>query len=313
MPEPVNYFFMGKGGVGKSTSSALYSVFMAEKGYRVLMVSLDPAHNQSDIFDTQLSDKPKAITSNFTAVEVDQDRWIKIYLKDVQQQINRTYAYLTAFNLDRYFNVIKHSPGLEEYALTLAFRHLCAKFAHYDYLVFDMPPTALSLKFFYLPSLSLLWVEQLLALRQELIRKRDIITKIKLGRKEFERDKVLRKIGQMRDEFQSLKELFEDSRRTRVDLVLNPDRLSFAESLRIFHGLGEIDVHLDRLVYNKMRPDTECALIDPAMQGLPMLNFPHSETPLIGYDTLRRFLRQNDELVGKQLAGCLLNDSPPGA
>ncbi|MBW2538642.1 MAG: AAA family ATPase [Deltaproteobacteria bacterium] len=50
MKKPINIFFVGKGGVGKSTSAALNAVFLAQKGFRVLIVSLDPAHNQSDIF-----------------------------------------------------------------------------------------------------------------------------------------------------------------------------------------------------------------------------------------------------------------------
>lgn len=148
MIKSVNLFFMGKGGVGKSTSSALYSVYLAEKGYKVLMVSLDPAHNQSDIFKKSFSDKPTKVTNAFSVIEVDQEKWIKLYLKEIQLQINRTYTYLTAFNLEGYFKVIKHSPGLEEYALILAFNHIQNNFTDYDYLIFDMAPTALSLKFF---------------------------------------------------------------------------------------------------------------------------------------------------------------------
>ena len=109
--------------------------------------------------------------SNLFVIEVDQERWIKTYLKDVQQQINRTYAYLTAFNLEKHFNVIKHSPGLEAYALLLAYKHIRRTYADVDFLIFDMPPTALTLKFFSLPSLSLIWLDHLLALRRDIIKK----------------------------------------------------------------------------------------------------------------------------------------------
>jgi len=47
--------------VGKSTAAALNSLFLAQKGFQILIVSLDPAHNQSDIFETSLSDKPTKI------------------------------------------------------------------------------------------------------------------------------------------------------------------------------------------------------------------------------------------------------------
>ncbi len=292
---------MGKGGVGKSTSSALYSVYLAEKGYKVLMVSLDPAHNQSDIFKKNFSDKPTKVTNAFSVIEIDQEKWIKVYLKGIQRQISRTYTYLTAFNLESYFKVIKHSPGLEEYALILAFKHIQNDFSNYDYLIFDMPPTALGLKFFNLPVLSLTWIEQLFTLRQEIIKKREIITKIKIAKKEFERDKVLNKINEMKNEFQTLKNIFENNDKTKVQLVLNPDELSFAESMRIFEGLKDINIHVNQIVYNKKQADLSGDELSKALAEIPMINFPCSETPLIGYDMLSQFLKNNDNLVEKQL------------
>ncbi len=292
---------MGKGGVGKSTSSALYSVYLAEKGYKVLMVSLDPAHNQSDIFKKNFSDKPTKVTNAFSVIEIDQEKWIKVYLKGIQRQISRTYTYLTAFNLESYFKVIKHSPGLEEYALILAFKHIQNDFSNYDYLIFDMPPTALGLKFFNLPVLSLTWIEQLFTLRQEIIKKREIITKIKIAKKEFERDKVLNKINEMKNEFQTLKNIFENNDKTKVQLVLNPDELSFAESMRIFESLKDINIPVNQIVYNKKQADLSGDELSKALAEIPMINFPCSETPLIGYDMLSQFLKNNDNLVEKQL------------
>jgi len=304
MKGPTNLFFMGKGGVGKSTSAALTSVFLAQKGHRVLLVSLDPAHNQSDIFEKSLSDKPSEMMPGLLAAEIDQDAWIRTYLKDVHRQIKKTYAYLTAFNLEKYFDVIKHSPGLEEYALMLAFEKIRKDYSQFDYLMFDMPPTALSLKFFSLPSLSLVWIEHLLALRQEIIEKRELITKIKLLGKEFERDKVLNKIEAQRKQYQALKETLEDTERTHVFLVLNPDKLSHAESLRIFNSLKQIHIRLHRTIYNKRPANKSCANIDPVFTGIPMLNFPYSDSPLIGISNLEDFLKTNEEIVEKHLNAC---------
>ena len=304
MDGPINLFFMGKGGVGKSTSAALTSIFLAQKGRRVLLVSLDPAHNQADIFEKKLSDKPSEMLPRLLAAEIDQDAWIRTYLKDVHQQINKTYAYLTAFNLEKYFAVIKHSPGLEEYALMLAFESIRKNYSQFDYLLFDMPPTALSLKFLSLPSLSLVWIEHLLALRREIIEKRELITRIKLLGKEFERDKVLNKIEEQRKQYQALKEMLEDIEQTHVFLVLNPDKLSHAESRRIFNALKEINIRLYRTIYNKRPENKSCAEIDPLFGAIPMLNFPYSETPLIGVHNLQRFLGANEEVLEKQTTLC---------
>ena len=295
MNKATNIFFMGKGGVGKSTSAALTSVFLAQKGFQVLIVSLDPAHNQSDIFEKNLSDKPFQIEPNLLGIEIDQEFWIKQYLKDVHNQINKTYSYLTAFNLDKYFGVIKHSPGLEEYALILAFEQIRKDFSQLDYLILDMPPTALALKFFNLPSLSMIWIEHLLALREEIIQKRELITKIKILKKEFERDKVLKKIEEQRKQYQTLKDTFEDPDRTKINLVLNPDKLSLAESKRILEGLGTINISLSQVIVNKVQDDSSLDHIKREFKGIPLLKTPFSETPLIGQDILWRFLKENED------------------
>ncbi len=291
MNKATNIFFMGKGGVGKSTSAALTSVFLAQKGFQVLIVSLDPAHNQSDIFEKNLSDKPFQIAPNLLAIEIDQEFWIRQYLKDVHNQINKTYSYLTALNLDKYFGVIKHSPGLEEYALILAFEQIGKDFSQLDYLIFDMPPTALALKFFNLPSLSMIWIEHLLALREEIIQKRELITKIKILKKEFERDKVLKKIEEQR----TLKDTFEDPDGTKINLVLNPDKLSLAESKRIVEGLGAINISPSQVIVNKMQENSSMDHIDREFKGIPLLKTPFSEIPLIGLDILWRFLKENED------------------
>jgi arsenite-transporting ATPase len=284
-------FFLGKGGVGKSTSAALTSLFLAERGFKVLVVSLDPAHNQSDIFEKKLAAKPIKIAPRLSAIEIEQKSWVRHYLKDIQRQIKRTYSYLAAFNLENYFSVIKHSPGLEEYALILAFEQIREDFSQTDYIVFDMPPTALALKFFNLPSLSLVWIEHLLGLRRQIIEKREIITKIKLLGKEVERDKVLNKIEALRRQYQNLKSIFEDSVRTQILLVLNPDILSHAESVRIFRTLREIRIPVSSTIYNKRPTSADCARIDPIFDDIPRVDLPYCETPLIGIPNLRSYLQ----------------------
>lgn len=274
---------------------------MAHQGFKVLIVSLDPAHNQCDIFEKSFSDRLVQIAPNLSAIEIDQDYWIRRYLKDVQDQINRTYSYLTALNLDKYFRVVKHSPGLEEYALILVFKDILQKFGELDFLVFDMPPTALALKFFTLPTLSLIWIEQLLVLRQEIIKKRDSISKVKYLKKEAEKDKILNKINEMKKDYENLKNIFEDCEETHINLVLNPDKLSLAESTRIVEALHDINITCSQIINNKVQLHSSCDDINNTFSDIPMCQCPYSETPLIGLTNLEQFLKANDSVVAEHV------------
>lgn len=49
------HMYIGKGGVGKSTSSSMEAIrFAKDKAKKVLLVSMDPAHNLHDLFETRL-------------------------------------------------------------------------------------------------------------------------------------------------------------------------------------------------------------------------------------------------------------------
>ncbi|UCG07422.1 MAG: ArsA family ATPase, partial [Desulfobacterales bacterium] len=225
------YFFIGKGGVGKSTTSAITALSTAQTGRDTLLVSMDPAHNQRDIFEREFSEKPVQMNACLAIKEVDTDYWIAKYLKETQDHIKRTYAYESAFNLQKYFKVLQFSPGLEEYALLLAFENVLQVSEDKDIIIFDMAPTALTLRFFSLPFITLIWLEELLKLRKKIYEKKEIISKIRIGKKEIEQDKVKAKLEGMILNYGFLRDRFR-SDTTRIHLVMNTDKLSFAEALR---------------------------------------------------------------------------------
>jgi len=249
-----SFFFLGKGGVGKSTCSALTALGLARRGLDVLLVSMDPAHNQCDIFGVPLSDRPKRVTDGLRVVEVDQERWVRRYLTGIEERIQENYRYLTSFNLERYFRLLRHSPGLEEHALLLAYRSIRERHGSADAVVLDMAPTALSLRFFALPSLSLIWAHQLAGLRREILQRREIVTRVRFPGREVETDRLLLRLDESIEEYEALRTAFEDGSRTRITLVMNPDRLSLSESLRIAERLGDAGIRIERLLVNRVTP-----------------------------------------------------------
>jgi arsenite-transporting ATPase len=66
-------FYTGKGSAGKTSIAAATGLELARRGYRMLVMSVDPAHSLSDALDL---DKPLMNRGASCLVDVAQDLWI---------------------------------------------------------------------------------------------------------------------------------------------------------------------------------------------------------------------------------------------
>ncbi len=281
-------FFLGKGGTGKSTTSAVLSLMLSRQHHKVALASFDDAHNQGDIFQADFSHKPTRINGFLEVIQVDRDREIKAYLKQTAAQVKKSFAYLTAFNLDHYFDVLKYSPGLEEYGLITAFLDLKKQYQTHDYLIIDMPPTALSMRFFNLPSLSLTWTKQLEKLRQDIHKRKEIVSRIKFAGKEIERDKIMGKLVENKTLYRNLNAFFQDPDQAMVFAVFNRDLLSVEETRRIIALLDDMSIAMAGLVLNEKSLTRE-PFTNP-FPGIQLHGLPFSPVPLIGKDVLEGYI-----------------------
>ncbi len=282
-------FFTGKGGVGKSTGSALFAYKLAKAGNKVLLNSIDPAHNLHDIFACKLDSTPKEIITGLSVMETNLDLWVKKYLMDTEKEFKEVYKYQEAFNLHKYFKTLKYSPGLEEYAVLLALQDTIDKYSDRDYVIFDTPPTALTLKFLALPSVSLLWLKELVKFRQMILNKKDIVTKIKDGKRgtEIEKDPVLKRIEGLIIIYQKLTNQFIDSKNTKIVVVMNPDKLSLSESKDILIRLKDLDMTIPFIILNKFTGDEGiCKTLENDFRGTKVVKFNKNDFEIVGLDCL---------------------------
>ncbi len=293
--KPELQFFIGKGGVGKSTTSAITSVHLSRNSHDILLVSMDPAHNQSDIFQNNFSEKPRQVADHLAVKEVNVDFWIEKYLKETEKTIKQTYSYESAFNLQNYFNVLQFSPGLEEYALLLAFENIIRTFEDKDIIIFDMAPTALTLKFFSLPFVTLIWLEELLKLRDQIYAKKEIISKIKIGRREIEQDKVKAKLRMLIHEYELLRDRFK-SDATKINLVMNNDKLSFSEAFRIKKKLKDIGINIESVIINKAQSKEVPGEVEDEFNHPHIALFPLSSKSLLGHKAINEYVDENNEI-----------------
>jgi len=256
-------FFTGKGGVGKSTMSAA-SAWQLSQTHRVLIVSLDPAHNLGDIFDVTLRDSATRFTDTLYLQEIDLKQLSKEYLKREISVLTNTYKYLQVLNLDNYFSVLKYSPGIEEYALLTSIEKIIRDERQFDYIVFDTPPTGLTLRFLALPRITITWIDRLIKIRRQILEKRYTIHRIRgpLSNEETlleyseKDDDVLNRLHTLQDNYEKLTAILE-GRDAFMALVFNPDILSLKESLRLVEGMRELNLPLRLLINNKVTDTTE--------------------------------------------------------
>jgi len=257
-------FFIGKGGVGKTTSSAAAAIALAERGYKTLIVSLDPAHNLGDVLMENLSDKPKKVTENLYAAELDMEKLIRAYLKRLEESMKHTYRYLTVINLEKYFEVLSFSPGIEEYATLEAIREILTNGDEWDIIVFDTPPTGLTLRVLALPKISLIWTDKLIEIRRAILDRRAAIANIH-GEQEFtvegekfklptreEEDAVMKELKAYREEVAFVESVLTDPEKTSVVAVMNPEMLPLYETERAYESLRKFKVPFNMIIMNKV-------------------------------------------------------------
>ena len=237
---------------------------LAKRGYKTLIVSLDPAHNLGDVFMEKLNDKPKKLSENLYASELDMEKLIKGYLKHLENNLKNMYRYLTVINLEKYFEVLSFSPGIEEYATLEAIRNILLEGEEWDVIVFDTPPTGLTLRVLALPRISLIWADKLIEIRRKILERRRMVAKVHGEQKfvlegqeftlpkEEEEDPVMKELKKYREEVKFVEDVITDPEKTSVVAVMNPEMLPLYETQRAYESLKKFKVPFNMIVVNKV-------------------------------------------------------------
>ncbi|WP_276271175.1 ArsA family ATPase [Haloarcula litorea] len=251
-------FFGGKGGVGKTTVSSAYGLKCARDGLRTLLVSTDPAHSTSDVFDQQFDDDPTAVDGheNLWAMELDPDEEVKRHMQSIKRAMSDQVSPAIVNEIDRQIELAHRTPGAYEAALFDRFIDVMRDSDDFDRVIFDTSPTGGTLRLLALPEFLESWIERLTQKRKESV---DLFEKAAIGdaeaREKLKEDPIIERLTER-------KENFEFAGRTLHDdavfyLVLNPDELSIEESHRAVEDLRDAGLTVGGLVVNKVAPEPE--------------------------------------------------------
>jgi arsenite-transporting ATPase len=244
-------FFGGKGGVGKTTCAAAVALGAARRGRHVLLVSTDPAHSTSDIFEVPFSAEEREVAPGLTGLEIDGEHEAARYLDGVKGQIAKMFSPRVLRQAERQIELAGSMPGVADVALFDRLADLVvSRAARYDLLVFDTAPTGHTLRLLQMPELMATWIGALVTRREAVVRStRDP------GAGDPPSDPILEALERRRARLVDMRAILSERDRTGFVFVLLPERLAIEETARAIHTLRDAHLDVTGLIVNRVLPE----------------------------------------------------------
>src|SRR5687768_998698 len=245
-------FFGGKGGVGKTTCASAAALAASRGGKRVLLVSTDPAHSTSDIFERPIGPDPVELqrssgAGSLHAMEIDAATESNKYVAEVKSNIATLFGHAILREANRQIDLAATMPGAEEVAL---FDRMGALIRgddeRFDLIVFDTAPTGHTLRLIRMPELMEAWIRALSRSRRAM-----------LGvEQDDKQDPIMISLSGRLDRLRALRARLMSGRTTAFVLVLIPERLPIEETARTIAQLDDAGVRVAGLIINRVLPES---------------------------------------------------------
>jgi arsenite-transporting ATPase len=304
--------FSGKGGVGKTSISAATGLELARRGYRTLVMSVDPAHSLSDCFDLE---KPLMDHEAGSLVSVAKNLWIQEV--DVQEEISRhwdsVYSYvsglLNASGLEKTLaEELAIFPGMEEVS-SLLYVNQYVREKTFDVMLLDCAPTGESLRFVSIPTTLEWYMAKIFKVERRVAKMvrpmLNTFTSVPLPQEDY-----FENLQQLHRKLSGIDKLMADPKVTTVRLVTNPEKVVLKETQRAFTYFCLYGLTVDAVIINRILPtevhdkffnawkDTQercIQSVEEFFSPVPVWRLPLFQDEVLGIERLQR--------LGKALYG----------
>lgn len=244
-------FIGGKGGVGKSTTSAALGLAFAKEGQKTLVVSTDPAHNLGDLFHKKVNHDKTKLSHNLWGIEVNPEHESKRYIQSVKQNLKGLVQSRMVEEVHRQIDMASASPGTDEAALfDRIVSIILDESHHFDKIIFDTAPTGHTIRLLSLPELMSVWIDGMIERRKNI---NDNYTQL-LNDGEPVEDPIYDVLLQRKNKFTAVRDIILDSNKTGFGFVLIPERLPIIETEKAIQQLNQHHLHIRTLIVNKVLP-----------------------------------------------------------
>ena len=248
--------FSGKGGVGKTSLAAATGLRLAEKGYRTLVMSVDPAHSLGDSFNIggdlfhKATSDPLLITERLEIQEVNIQREVKRHWQEIATYVTSVIKTtgITGVEADELAII----PGMEELS-AMMYVNSYNRQNKYDVIVLDCAPTAESLRFVSMPTTLGWYMKHVFPTQRKLLKAFRPIAN-KLSPVDLPSDSYFGNILDLFTRIEGFDELLEDPKISSVRLVTNPERMVLRETQRAYVYFSLYGLAVDRIFVNRVIP-----------------------------------------------------------
>jgi arsenite/tail-anchored protein-transporting ATPase len=271
-------FFTGKGGVGKTAVSCAVAVALAERGFKTLLLTTDPASHIGQVMEQNVGSgiNPIEGVANLDAVMIDQEEAVKTYKDRIIEDAKKKYSeeMLAAVREEL------ESPCTEEMAAFDTFMGYVER-EDYDIVVFDTAPTGHTLRLLELPF--------------------DYADQVGMMVSTTEAGEEVKKDTQQR--FDRIIAQMKDPERSAFAFVVYPESTPVIEAYRAMLDLKKANISTQFVVANQVLRTENCTndyfKARRLMQekylgeinerfGLPVATMPLFETEIMGLEMVRR-------------------------
>jgi arsenite-transporting ATPase len=241
--------YLGKGGVGKTTTAAASAIRCADLGYRTLVVSTDIAHSLADSLDIALTAQPVEIAPNLFAQEINvveevREHWGEMqgYVGNVlrKQGMNKAVAEEMAI-----------IPGMEE-VVSLLHINRQANEGHFDCVIVDAAPTGETMRLLTMPESFQWYVSRLRGWGDTTLK----IASGLLSRIVPDKD-LLGGLNNLVEGVKELQKVLTNPEITSYRIVLNPEKMVLKEGARAVTYLSLFGYPVDAAIVNRILPGVE--------------------------------------------------------
>lgn len=225
-------FFSGKGGVGKTSIACVTAFASADKGYRTLLMTTDPAAHIGSVFERPVLDRITELEGipNLFAIKIDPKQAAEDYKAKILEDAKKKFSASTVLGMEEELN----SPCTEEMAAFQKFIDY-ASLDEFDVIVIDTAPTGHTLRLLELP---MDWSKQL---------------QVKGGINA----EISAEDQAQQARFDKMIALMKDTEATTFSFVMYPEKTPMIEAWRASQELASFGITTQMVVANLVIPDEQ--------------------------------------------------------